>query len=129
MNNEFSNDPWALEPENPQHDAEKLDSGKGNQDAKNNMPTETERDRWALENPFANIVVKNITPQTTPKTQRKWTWQAIGHALVIYETRAEIDQFVLGWDEKNDPKVGAQNLLGKIDWALTKFRSKLKGTA
>lgn len=129
MHGNTSYDPWTLESEEAQPNGEEVNLYQSKEGAGEPKPAEKKRDLWETESPFANIVVKNITPQTSPETRRKLTWQAIGYALVTYQTRAEIDRYVLGWNDKNDPKLDEQDFLRKIDWALINLPSKLRGTA
>lgn len=129
MNGDIPRDPWDLESEETESNDEEASLDGNKPDAGNLEPAEAERDPWVPEHAFANIVVRNLTPQTDPKTRDKWMWQAIGHALLIFETREEIDQYVLAWNEKNDPKLDEADLRAKIDWALNHLPSKLMGTA
>lgn len=114
-----SRDPWALESDDGQVEADRLRADEQQEPV----------DPWRTESPFENVMIENTTPETSAKYRWTLMWRAIGHALRVFETREEVDEFVLSWNQGNDPRLDEYDLLRKVDWALLNYPSKLKGTA
>jgi hypothetical protein len=88
------------------------------------MPEKNNADEWQLEEDDERIYAANITPETPKESYKRYVWDATWAAIDVSDTRQEVFRKVLGWNEKNDPKVPESSLVKMVRWALDHWDTK-----